>query len=205
VTRRLTNFISPEFSVAENASGKRRSTKRARSVEPVGDEGPEIDLAQLGLHGPGFEEVLLDEFAELVGDALLIALDDGGMRDRQSQRPLEQGDDRIPVGKAADRRRLRKRCDEAEHRMQGQQRFRGEEQHERRGKHSCRQPLHAPQLRRANRVGGSGDGEGSGKGHNAFIRKKTLILRSGARAASGRMQARSWPHGSRRRMRASSP
>ena len=56
-------------------------------AQPVGDEGAEIDLAQLGLDGCGFEEMHLDEFAELVGDAVLVALDDRGVRDRQSQRP----------------------------------------------------------------------------------------------------------------------
>src|SRR5690242_21532443 len=42
------------------------------------------------------------EFAELVGDALLVALDDRGVRDRQPQRPLEQGNHGVPVGQAAD-------------------------------------------------------------------------------------------------------
>ncbi len=56
-------------------------------AQPVGDEGAEIDLAQLGFDGSGLEKMHLDEFAELVGDAVLVALDDRGVRDRQSQRP----------------------------------------------------------------------------------------------------------------------
>ena len=39
-------------------------------AQPVGDEGAEIDLAQLGLDRAGLEEMHLDEFAELVGDAV---------------------------------------------------------------------------------------------------------------------------------------
>ena len=56
-------------------------------AQPVGDEGAEIDLSQFGFDRRGLEEMHLDEFAELVGDALLVALDDRGVRDRQSQRP----------------------------------------------------------------------------------------------------------------------
>jgi hypothetical protein len=51
-------------------------------AQPVGDEGGKVDLAQLGLDRAGLEEVHLDEFAELVGDAVLVALDDRGVRDR---------------------------------------------------------------------------------------------------------------------------
>ena len=69
-----------------------------------------------------FEEMHLDEFTELVGDAVLIALDDRSMRDRQSQRPFEQGDDRIPVRQPADGGSLGKGRDEAQRRMHRQQR-----------------------------------------------------------------------------------
>ncbi len=51
-------------------------------AQPVGDEGTEVDLAQLGLDGSCFEKMHLDEFAERVGDAVLIALDDRGVRNR---------------------------------------------------------------------------------------------------------------------------
>ena len=65
-------------------------------AQPVGDEGTEIDFVELGLNGSGLEEMHLDEFAELVGDAGLIALDDGRMRDRQAERPLEERGDSLP-------------------------------------------------------------------------------------------------------------
>ena len=56
-------------------------------AQPVGDERAEIDLAQFCLDRCRLEEMHLDEFAELVGDAVLVALDDRGVRDRQAQRP----------------------------------------------------------------------------------------------------------------------
>ena len=66
-------------------------------AQPVGDERTEIDLPQLGFDGRGLEEMDLDEFAELVGDAVLVALNDRGVRDRQAQRPLEQRHHGVPV------------------------------------------------------------------------------------------------------------
>src|SRR3546814_2475987 len=66
----------------------------AGRAQPVGDQ-------------PGLQEVALDEAAETDADALLVARDDRGMRDRQAERPAEQGGDREPVGPTADQRRLR--------------------------------------------------------------------------------------------------
>ena len=156
--------ISPEVSVADD--GLRQQPQReAREIvaalavaQPVGDERAEIDLAQFGLDGRGFEEMHLDEFAELVGDAVLVALDDRGVRDRQAQRPLEQRHHRVPVGEAADGGGLRERRDEAERRMHVQQRLRGDEQRQRPRQHQRRQRLDAPQLGRARGVAGSVEG-----------------------------------------------
>ena len=102
-------------------------------AQPVGNEAAEVDLAQPRVDGICFEKMHLDEFAELVGDAVLIALDDRGMRYRQSQRPAKQRDHRVPVGEAADGRRFRESRDEAENRMHRQQRLRGHEQRQRAG------------------------------------------------------------------------
>ena len=77
----------------------------------------EIDLAQLCLDRAGLEEIHLDEFAEFVGDTVLIALDDRGVRDRQAKRPLEQRHHRIPVGEPADGGGFGKSRDEAERGM----------------------------------------------------------------------------------------
>ena len=124
--------------MAENASGNRRKRKAGEIAaalavaQPVGDEGAEIDLAQLRLDRSGFQEIPFDEFAELVGDAMLVALDDRGVRNRQSQRPLEQRDHGVPVGEAADRGGFGKGRDEAEDRMHMQQHPRREKQRKRR-------------------------------------------------------------------------
>jgi hypothetical protein len=137
-------------------------------AQPVGDERAEIDLPQFCFDGRGFEEMHLDEFAELVGDALLIALDDRGVRDRQPQRPFEQRYHGVPVGQTADGGGFGKGRNEAEHRMYWQQRLRAEENRKRRRQHRCRQQLHAPQLGGAGGVAGRVDDEGAGKRHDGF-------------------------------------
>ena len=118
--------------LGQQAQGKTGEIVAALAVaQPVGDERAEVDLAQLGVDGSGFKKMQLDEFAELVGDAMLIALDDRGMRDRQAQRPAKQRHHRVPVGEAADGRGFRERRDKAEHRMQRQQQLCHHEQRQR--------------------------------------------------------------------------
>jgi hypothetical protein len=126
-------------------------------AQPVGNEGTEIDLAQLGIDRSGLEKVHLDEFAELVGNAVLITLDNRGVRDRQSQRPAKQRHHRVPVSQAADRRGFRECRDEAERRMRRQQQFRRHEQCQRAGQHQRGQQLDAPQFSRACGVTGCGE------------------------------------------------
>src|SRR3546814_987167 len=52
------------------------------------------------------EEGALDEASKALADAVLVAGDNGGMRDRQAERVTEQGGDGEPVGQPADQRRL---------------------------------------------------------------------------------------------------
>ena len=76
--RRLTNVIRPEFSVA--AYRLRQQPQREAGevlaalavAQPVGDEREpkSISLRNLASTGSGFEEMHLDEFAELVGDTV---------------------------------------------------------------------------------------------------------------------------------------
>ena len=159
--RRVMKVIRPELSVAENASGNSRSAKRARSSlflrsrSQSATKEPKSISPQLGFDRPGLEEMHLDEFAELVGDAVLVALDDRGVRDRQAQRPLEQRHHGIPVGEPADGGGFRKGRDEAERGMHVQQQFRDHEQRQRCRQHQGRQPLDAPQLGVARGVAGS--------------------------------------------------
>ena len=185
VMRRLTKVIRPEFSVAATASGSSRSAKRARSSLRLRSRSqsamnePKSICRSLASTGAAFEEMHLDEFAELVGDAVLVALDDRGVRDRQSERPSKQRDHRVPVGQAADGGRLRKGRDEAERRMHRQHRLGGEEDRKRRRQHRRRQQLHAPQFGGAGGVAGRVGGEGGGKAHDGFrgVRASSCAMR----------------------------
>ena len=80
----------------------RQRIRALRIGQPVGDERRKIDFVQLLAHRPGRQEIDLDEAAEIVGDAVLVGGNDGGVRNGQAERPLEQRHHRIPVGEAAD-------------------------------------------------------------------------------------------------------
>jgi hypothetical protein len=155
------NVISPEVSVAETASGNRRSVKRARPAlrlrsrsQSAMKEAKSI-WRSLASTGAASRKMHLDEFAELVGDAVLVALDDRGVRDRQSQWPAKQRHYRVPVGQSADRRCFRERRHEAEYRMHWEQRLRRHEHRQRTGQHQRGQRLDAPQFGGARGVAGS--------------------------------------------------
>ena len=79
--------------------GLQKTSGRARDVE--------------ALHPPrdhrGDQEILLEEAGERFADAVLVARNDRGVRDRQAERMAEQGGHREPVGEAADHRCLRER------------------------------------------------------------------------------------------------
>ena len=170
--RHQPGILRRSYRFGQQPQRKAREILAALAVaQPVGDERAEIDLPQLGLDRSGFEEMHLDEFAELVGDAVLVALDNGRVRDRQSQRPFEQRHHGVPVGEAADGGGLGKGCDEAEHRMHRQQRLRAEENRKRRRQHRRRQQFHAPQLGGARGVAGGIDDESGGKAHDGFRRR----------------------------------
>ncbi len=174
--RRVKNVIRPEVSVAEIASGNSRSVKRARSVlrlrsrsQSAMKEAKSI-WRSLASTGAAFEKVHLDELAELVGDAVLIGLDDRGMRDRQAQRPAKQGHHRVPVGEAADGGGFGEGRDEAEDRMQVRHHPGGDEHRERAYQHQRGQRLDPPQLGRPRGVTRGVEGEGGGNGHGGFRR-----------------------------------
>ena len=140
---------------------RQKPQRKARQIlaalavaQPVGDEGTEIDLAEFCLHRCCLEEMHLDEFAELVRDAVLVALDDRGVGNRQAQRPFEQRHHRVPVGEPADGGGFRESRDEAEGGMHRHQRPRRDEDRECRRQHERRKPLHAPQFSRTRGVAG---------------------------------------------------
>ena len=114
--------------------------------QPVGDEGGEIDLAQPRLDRLGRQEVGLDELAQRVGDAQVVARDDGGVRDRQAERPAEQGDDGVPVGEPAHRRRRGEGRDVAPRPVPRFEMTRHDEQRRREDQQRGRRKLDAAQI-----------------------------------------------------------
>jgi hypothetical protein len=77
--------------------------------QPVGDAPGRVELAKLVEHLRGAQEVVADEARELGADAVLVARDDGRVRNLQAQRMAEQRHHREPVGNGADHGRLGKR------------------------------------------------------------------------------------------------
>ena len=143
--------------LGQQAKHEAREIGAALAVaHPFRDERCEIDFAQLGFHRPGIEEMLLDEFAELVGDAMLVVLDDGGVRNRQSQRPAEQRHNRVPVRKSADGCGFCKCRHETPYRVKMLQGACGHKHRETSDQHQRRQQLDAPEFCRANRIARTG-------------------------------------------------
>ncbi len=154
-------------SLRQQPQRKAREILAALAVaQPVGDEGAEIDLAQFRFDRAGCEKMHLDEFAERVRDAMLVALDDRGMRDRQPERAPEQRDHGVPVGDTADGGGLGEGRDEAEGRMHVEQRLGGHKQRQRCDQHQGREQLDALELRGAGGVDGGVEGKGRGRGHD---------------------------------------
>ena len=99
-----TGLIDRGQGLRHEAQDKARKRGAAAAVaQPVGHQGGEINLAQPRLDRLGREEIRLDEFAEVLRDAVVIARHDRGVRDRQTQRSAKQGNDGIPVGQPAHR------------------------------------------------------------------------------------------------------
>ena len=115
---------------------------------------------------PG-EEVPAQEPGHGVGDPVLVARNDGGMRDRQPERVPEQGGDREPVGQPADHRRFGK----GEHVAPG----RVARLHLQ-GQHEQRRHRHQQQRGGATHAPGLIDRQGSGKIHHP----RCLAERTGA-------------------------
>ena len=76
----------------------------------------------------GVEKLLLDELTKLLGDELLVAGNNRGVRNREPERVPEQRDDRVPVGQPSDDRSLRKGGEVAECGVAAFERARDDEQ-----------------------------------------------------------------------------
>ena len=84
-----------------------------RLEEAPGRAG-EVDVAHPPRDDRRDQEILPEEIGQRLADAVLVARDDRGVRDRQAERMAEQRGDREPVGQAADHRRLGERLHIAE-------------------------------------------------------------------------------------------
>jgi hypothetical protein len=65
-----------------------------------------------------------------VARRVMVSRNDGGVREREAERPSEQDDDSIPIGKAADRGRLGEGGKEAEPRVMALEELRDNENDE---------------------------------------------------------------------------
>ena len=84
-----------------------------RRLEEAAGRAGEVDVAHPPRDHRRDQEILLEEGGQRLADAVLVARDDRGVRDRQAERVAEQGGDREPVGQAADHRRLGEGLDPA--------------------------------------------------------------------------------------------
>ena len=90
--------------------------------------------------------------ASVVGDPVLVARDDRGVRDRQAERMAEQRGHREPVGQPADHRRFGERADEADRGVQPLVRARvSDVQRRHRDQQPGRDDAHAPERGRGRR------------------------------------------------------
>ena len=77
--------------------------------QPLAQPGRRVEHLQPCQQVLRFQEVVAHERGQAVGDARLVARDDGGVRDRQAQRVAEQRHHREPVGQRAHRGRFAER------------------------------------------------------------------------------------------------
>jgi hypothetical protein len=112
-------------------------------AQPLSDERSEIGLVEFGGDRSGVEEMFFDEFAELVGDAMLVVRDDRSMRNRQAERPAKQRDYGVPIRQPADGGRFRESREVTKGRMLVGHDFGEDEQAERSGERQRGGQFHA--------------------------------------------------------------
>ncbi len=180
VTRRVMKVIRPEDSVAENASGSRRRTNRARSSLRLRSRSQSamkapksicLSLASTGPASRKFFSMNSPSFSAMRCWLLwMIAVCGIG----KPKRPLEQRHHGVPVGEPADGRGFGEGRDEAEDGMDVEQQLGDDEQRQRAHQHQRRQRLDALQLCRARSVGGGESRQAASK----LMTVGSLILRS---------------------------
>ena len=82
---------------------------RRRRGQPARQHAGQIGIIQPAGNDLGFQEIVFQELGQGFAQPVLLLRDDGGVRDRQTQRMTEQRGDGEPVGKAAHHRRFTER------------------------------------------------------------------------------------------------
>ena len=77
-----------------------------RRLQEAADGAGQVDVAHPPRDDRRDQEILLEEIGQRLADPVLVAGDDGRVRDRQAERVAEQRRHREPVGQAADHRCL---------------------------------------------------------------------------------------------------
>ena len=103
---RSSSRLSNRSAISRDAPWRMRVSWPCRRLQEAADRAGEVDVAHPPRDHRRDQEIVLEEGGQRVADAVLVARDDRGVRDRQAERMAEQGGDREPVGQAADHRRL---------------------------------------------------------------------------------------------------
>ena len=111
---RSSSRLSKMSAIRREAPARMRVPFARRRLQEAAGGAGDVDVAHPPRDDRRDQEILLEEVGERFADAVLVARDDRGVRDRQAERMAEQGGDREPVGEAADHRRLGERLHVAE-------------------------------------------------------------------------------------------
>jgi hypothetical protein len=117
-----------------------------RNAQPLRCPAADLRRPELGGQDIRREEVVLHEVAETPADPVLPAWNDGGMRDRDTQRVPEQRGDGEPVRNAADHRCLGGGPDVAQPGVPGLERPRADEDEPHQDQETGRPELHAVEV-----------------------------------------------------------
>ena len=106
---RSSSRLSKMSAISREAPARMRVAFAGRRLEEAAGRAGDVDALHPPRDDRRDQEILLEEVGERFADAVLVARDDRGVRDRQAERMAEQRGDREPVGEAADHRRLGER------------------------------------------------------------------------------------------------
>ncbi len=115
-------------------------------VEPLGEPADDIDLGQPIVRNLHVEEIVGDETTERRADAVLVARNDRGVRDRNSERMAKQRNHGEPVGAGADHAGFREGPHIGQPRPIDPERGSCDKHHGHQNKQECRDGSHASEI-----------------------------------------------------------